>query len=359
MALSAGRVITYAALFGSASAFSCLDESGQGVDYWAALKVNDGADTYYHDPNTGPRFVKSAHGLSTTDSNQGAAMATLHQLYGDLGSTHAYAMYNDEDPTGSTSGVRAHSKGVILFDGEVGFWLVHSFPRWPGGVEQGYQGLPTVTYAQSFFCVTFELSELEKIAEIQLTHWPKVYESKLTSDLESSLPSFSFWLGGKHDHTHDNLTTSLKSYEGRTFTHFAKSGDSMLDLYADLVAPGIGSNLRVETWQNGREDLKMPAFCKPDYAYEVVNVTSIRMEAGETWRETQDHSKWAISDSSVDTVCVGDINRQYSQEKRGGGTLCFHNSEMWTAFNDIIEATLPCGAAEADGADGASQAAVV
>lgn len=358
MALSAGRAIACAALFGSASAFSCLDESGSETDYWAALKENDGANTYYHDADTGSGFKKSSHGLSTSDSNQGAVMATLHQLYGDLGSSHAYAMYNDEAPTGHDSSVRAHSKGVILFNGEKGFWLVHSFPRWPGGVEQGYQGLPTVTYGQSFFCVTFRLSELEKIAGIQQMHWPLLYSFKVTSDLESSLPSFSSWINGGKSTT-EHQSTSLRSYNGRTFSHFGKSGPSDADLYADLVAPGIKSNLRVETWQNGKEDLKMPAFCKPDYQYTVENVTAVHM-ADKSWTETQDHSKWAVSDSGAQVVCIGDINRQYSQEKRGGGTLCYHNSDLWHAFNGAVESTIPCGAAgAAEDKDGASQDSIV
>lgn len=358
MALSVGRAIACAALFGSASAFSCLDDSGSETDYWVALKENSGTNMYYQDADSGTHFKKSSYGLSNSDSNQGAIMATLHQLYGDLGSSHAYALYNDQTPTGKESSSRAHSKGVILFDGEKGFWLVHSFPRWPGGPEQGYQGLPTVTYGQSFFCVTFRLSELEEIATIQKMHWPLIYESKVTSDLESSLSTFSSWISGDKSTT-EHLTTSLRSYNGRTLTHFGKSGPSSKDLYADLVAPGIKSNLRVETWQNGEASLKMPAFCKPDYEYTVENVTAVHM-ADKSWEETQDHSKWAVSDSGAKVVCIGDINRQYSQEGRGGGTLCYHNSDLWSAFNSAVESTIPCGAADAaEDSNGATQDVIV
>jgi len=205
------------------------------------------------------------------------------------------------------------------------------------------------------------LSELEKIAELQMVHWPQIYSMTVTSDLESSLPSFSKWItGGKS--TKDHISTSLRSYNGRTFSHFGKSGPSDVDLYADLVAPGIQSNLRVETWQNGRADLKMPAFCKPDYKYTVENVTAIHMADGKSWRETQDHSKWAISDSAAKVVCISDINRQYSQEKRGGGALCYHNSDLWNAFNGVIKTTIPCGAMGINVLEiknGSSQAVVV
>ena len=59
----------------------------------------------------------------------GAVPLTLSQLYGSLPTSYAYALYNDESPAGKTSSTHAHAKGVILFDGAQGFWLVHSLPK--------------------------------------------------------------------------------------------------------------------------------------------------------------------------------------------------------------------------------------
>ena len=41
-----------------------------------------------------------------------------------------------------------------------------------------------------------------------------------------------------------------------------------------------------------------------------------------------------------DWVCVGDINRMKSQEKRGGGTIAFQDKKLWAALSktDLIVA---------------------
>lgn len=36
-------------------------------------------------------------------------------------------------------------------------------------------------------------------------------------------------------------------------------------------------------------------------------------------------------------VCVADINRMVSQEKRGGGSLCFQDAKLWQALRDAEE----------------------
>lgn len=317
----------------AADAFSCLDASGNAAEYWAALKGNHGDDTFFHDANTGGSFVPA----EPMSGNGSAIIKTVNQFYGSLGASYAYAMYND-DPTGSASSSRAHSKGVLLFDDTKGFWLVHSFPKWPGSVEDGYAGLSSTTYGQSFLCVTFELSVLEKIASIQLMQWPEVYSSGVSDDLAGKLPNFASWIGrGKS--TLDSASTPLRSYSGLSFTHYGKSKACACDLYEDIVAPGVGSGLLVESWQ--RQE-KMPNFCTPSFKYSVQNVSLVTMSNGRSWKETQDHSKWAISSSGDYTACIGDINRMYSQEKRGGGTLCYQNRDLWSAFNSIVTSAYRC-----------------
>jgi len=56
--------------------------------------------------------------------------------------------------------------------------------------------------------------------------------------------------------------------------------------------------------------------------YGVYNIELINFEDGIEFKETKDHSKWAITTTSApNTVCVGDINRMESQRKRGGGAV--------------------------------------
>ena len=91
-----------------------------------------------------------------------------------------------------------------------------------------------------------------------------------------------------------------------------------------------------ETWMNGVNP--DPTFCSSsgDYAYDSVNIRNVNV-AGEEWKETQDHSKWGLGQQGGrSVVCIGDINRQESQNKRGGGTTCLEHDDLWQAFSDVV-----------------------
>jgi len=337
------------------AAVSCKGEDGEFVDYLSALKVHGSAEYYYRDATSPAYFSKSPHELTTNASgvippDAGAIMETLRQLY-ERGDSFAYALYNDEPPRGTQLASRAHSKGVILFDGERGFWLVHSFPKWPDFPK--YAGLSSNTYGQSFFCMSFDADQLESIADIQWLQWPEIYAKGISDDLVDQFPRFSKWIDGDHAKTSDvhSKTTALVSHEGRAFTHYGKShyckkakDDINCDLWADLIAPGLNDSLRVETWQNGPQHLKMPTFCAGDgnYTHDVQNVSVVEMRDGTSWLETQDHSKWGVSTPFALSACIGDINRQYSQEKRGGGAVCFQDQDHWASFDAIVKEAFLC-----------------
>ena len=82
------------------------------------------------------------------------------------------------------------------------------------------------------------------------------------------------------------------------------------------------------------------------------------MLTGYLWSYTRDHAKWAISEevegrgvktvelhdgttladeqgTVSDWVVVADMNRMTSQEKRGGGAICFHEPLLWHELNEI------------------------
>ena len=76
----------------------------------------------------------------------------------------------------------------------------------------------------------------------------------------------------------------------------------------------------------------MPSFCVPQYNYDSMNVDEITFNSDVLWPETKDHSKWGISYDIPNWVCIGDINRMYSQNTRGGGTYCFQNQDLYLSI---------------------------
>ena len=318
----------------SSSGFSCLNEDGDAVDYWYVMKGPNGADSWILED--GASSFKAGEAMT---SSKNAVVRTLAQVYGSLPSSHAYTMYNDETDEGKKSETRGHSKGVVLFDEAQGFWLIHSLPRYPARVSSGYAGLPDDTWGQSFVCVTLASSKLDDVGEQLMLHWPQHYDSSISDDMKAAAPNFASTL----DDTKSTKTESKKSFStlgSRSFVHYAKSAECDCELYEDIIAKDLGA-LRVESWMNGETTNKIPSSCKSDGFDEDVEDVDVVTIGDGNWTETKDHSKWAVD--SKGTACVGDINRQYSQAKRGGGSLCYDKADVFAAFDKIAASVAnPC-----------------
>lgn len=75
-------------------------------------------------------------------------------------------MYNDEWPNGTSSETSAHAKGVVAMDGQSGFWLVHSIPRFPPSPAPGVNYTLPVTglrYGQTMLCLSFGFDQADPI----------------------------------------------------------------------------------------------------------------------------------------------------------------------------------------------------
>ena len=229
---------------------SCLDESGLPVDHWVALARNLDYNYYTHDEAEG--FIRSDYDLNQT--SLGSIMATVGQLYAtnlDMNDI-AYALYNDDPPPpeDTASSTYAHAKGVMLLNGEQGFWLIHSKPNWPGSRADGPIPFPDTQYSQSLMCITLDTPSFDSIAAAEMVNYPYIYDSYISSNLEDLVPNFSEWInGGKSDLT--NVTNTISSKGGVVYTQFAKSKAWGKDLYEDFVAPTLSKNLNVETWRSG------------------------------------------------------------------------------------------------------------
>jgi len=169
---------------------------------------------------------------------------------------------------------------------------------------------------------------------------PNVYDSSLPTKLANYVPHLAAFLKGKIIKTSASNVTSITSLGGVSFDVFAKNKEWNQELYEDLVAPYYSSDMLVETWQNGVG--KLPSYCKPDYQYNVMNIQDVQLVNGISWKETADHSKWAITMTNNYT-CIGDINRVSGQLKRGGGTVCSNQiNGLWNAFSSIISSVDNC-----------------
>lgn len=119
------------------------------------------------------------------------------QLYKNLDVNNvAYAAYSDQPPTTSDKSSYAHAKGVMATDSSQGFYLIHSMPQWPNARSQGAGPFPDFTYGQSLMCITFPASRFEQLAQLQIIAHSYVYDSLISSNMKSMLPSFNSYLSG-------------------------------------------------------------------------------------------------------------------------------------------------------------------
>jgi deoxyribonuclease-2 len=228
-----------------------------------------------------------------------------------------------------------HSKGVAAWTADDGFWIVHSFPEFPPRLDSGYTGVDESQqiYGQSVLCVSTDTTGMDVVGQQLQYNFAQIYEVNAPS---YTPPTLMATAEGQHVTEPEASMRDLVAIDKTTFTSFSKSGEWGKRLYADLVAPVLKSDLLVETWIRGS---KIPSECPSD-GYSVKNVQQLQFP-GQLFKETQDHSKWAIT-LNHSIVCIGGINQMTSQNKRGGGTLCLPNKDLWTSFNDAVYAVEPC-----------------
>ncbi|PRP85270.1 hypothetical protein PROFUN_07040 [Planoprotostelium fungivorum] len=324
----------------------CLNNEGKGVDWWVILKypiLSQGGDVgsgfaYTYADAKSPSFKYSSLRLDS----DGAIPNTLNQVYNNSGSDSiGYLMYNDESPDGSQHESFAHMKGVMGFDSKVGFLLSHSVPRWPPASSDSYN-YPDgqAVYGQSFLCLSLSTPNLDLVGGQLLIDKPHLYDSNLPDSITTQNLAqvvSSQWI---KDGTTNFITISTLA--GEKFDVFAKNEEADVELWDDVVEPQYQSGMLVESWMNGGLKNKMPTVCTPDSKYNTMNVRTVAPMDGVQWTETKDHSKWAVTTDVQDVFCIGDINRQFSQAKRGGGAICGTVSSIWKDLTDFISESDPC-----------------
>uniref|UniRef100_A0A1I7YXH8 Deoxyribonuclease II n=1 Tax=Steinernema glaseri TaxID=37863 RepID=A0A1I7YXH8_9BILA len=313
----------------AAAAFSCKDQSNKDVDWWFAYKLpkekaskempglRDGTAFYYLDANN-PVFTPSD--VSLGEKNQAIAY-TLQQFYDSAKDPSIfYVFYNDdtnideklklfenkteEDARSSQYG---HTKGVSFFNRSSGVWYVHSVPRFPSLNGYHYPG-SAKSYGQSMLCISMGYDQLKSVGTQLFYNRPKIYHAHLPKDMAVENEDLAQAVLGKYQKgVLKSSILDLHSKNGVTFRSFAKTGTFAEDLYSELVAPNLRSNLTVETWRRGR-------IIEPQCSARFVVNDVLEMKVGSipAFKYTRDHSKLAVSASPhTPYTCIGDINRMY------------------------------------------------
>lgn len=324
-----------------------LDENGKAVDWWFAYKVPKlapdtatGYEYVYYDPQTGT-LARSTYQLT---DGKGALDLTLNAVFTNPSASTGWVLYNDEMPASAArtdAPNLGHTKGVLAFDTatKTAFWLLHS---WPKSADPGAQGMPTPIYGQTFLCISLDMATASRIAKQMANHQePQTYLPHLPESLDRNDPLYLLTQKLDPNAPGDANVIDFQSLGGKAFKLIAKNRKWGKDFWNDLVGPTLGVDINVETWIRGA----IPPTLDSDGIHKTFDVKYIDLRplgAPWAWPETRDHAKWAIG-TSEDWVCVGDINRMVSQEKRGGGTVAFQDPALWAALSKTDLVVAPAG----------------
>ncbi len=322
----------------------CVDENGTPIDWYILYKLPKASGANHtHLPllDLGLEYVsvdakrsrfgwrQSSRPIGDTRSVAGRTLAPLYDK--NKQKELLYVMYNDEHPDGKTSITAGHTKGVVVFGKDTGFWLVHSVPKYPPEAATGTYAYPHTGqhYGQSFLCISLRTKESAgSIGQQLLFNRPYVYDYNLPQFARSdaNFKNLRAVAMGKHMNKPLYHTAAFSSMKSTKFLSLAKTTNFGKDLYAVLVAPVLRSSLLVETWPNGPG--KLNSSCN-EGPFQVINIDSLDFPALHpevNFTTKHDHSKWAVSpDPQAHHVCVGDINRMATQKRRAGGTVCFQH----------------------------------
>lgn len=324
----------------------CLTSEGKPIDWFIIYKLPNSVfkrQAFFYMDAENKRWNSSS---STMDKKDNAVYKTLQQVYQN-GGEMMYAMYNDQPSKLQSSAsqtadlhykqIYGHTKGVISFSKDLGFWLIHSAPKFPKPKRVGYHWPRNLKRnGQTFLCISLRTeSALDDIGEQLLYNYPDIYDHAMPASFKSKYPKMAAAVATEHVTTPPwKRETILTSLAGRKFHSFAKYSSFDADLYGSWLAPRFQQSLLVETWQDVPH--KLCSNCTGKYW--VYNIESVNFkDKNAEFKETVDHSKWAITMSAKSPwICIGDINRAQAQMKRPGGTVCFQDQQVWEQFHDLI-----------------------
>ncbi|XP_028856768.1 deoxyribonuclease-2-alpha-like [Denticeps clupeoides] len=329
----------------SAAGISCRNEQGQAVDWYILYKqpsINDenGLVYLYMDESTGG-WVPAHNPIDDQKSALAQTLLPLFQHFTNETINFGYILYNDQppEPFKTASSSFGHSKGLVMMDQETGIWLSHSTPHFPGFDITGFWPNSGYANGQTFICGTYKYSAFRNIAvQLQYIHVysfdayiPEYFYPELQCVVDKGCyPKKTPW----------DRQLNMTSLGGHSFISYAKYSRYHDDLYSGLLDKHLESAFYAKSW--GRLLDPLPSNCSVDFS--VYNVETVQLPTTEPYSITKDHSKWCVTmDSKLHRwTCIADMNREVSQEHRGGGAICTDNAAVWSAFLDIVNTYQPC-----------------
>lgn len=321
------------------------NQQGNPVDWWFIYKMpkhagradNQGFDYFYFDPD-GEELVLSPVGL---DQQQQALAYTLSAIFNSPMSA-GFLVYNDEhiDNKRNKSG-KGHCKGILAFDrtSDSALLLLHSTPRFPALDETSLPDDEAI-YGQTFLCISLpDYQTANRIAGQMLSQQnPQILHesSRIPTDVSDDEPLKRLFHEVGLTASEQSSVLKFESRAGKPFQLVAKSRKWGEDFWLDLVSPTLNCDLVVETWRRGAVT-PLKDNRSSEFDEDVLSLNFKTTAISYQWSYTHDHAKWAVAlnndVNSAPWVCVADINRMVSQEKRGGGALCFQEPGLWRALS--------------------------
>ena len=326
------------------------NQQGAPVDWWFIYKTpehagragNKGFDFFYFDPDSGALALSPA-GL---DQDGQALNHTLAGIF-SVPDSGGYLVYNDEhvDKAANDSD-KGHCKGILAFDkaSDSALLLLHSTPRFPANEESTLPDEEEI-YGQTYLCVSLpDYQTANQIAQQMLSQQnPQILteSSRMPDAMPADEPLSQLFHGIGLSESEAPSTLRFKSRGGQEFLLIAKSRKWGEDFWLDLISPELKADLVVETWRRGTVT-PMQDGRSTDFDEDVLTLDfKVDPSVPYAWPYTKDHAKWATAlENNVNPspwVCVADINRMVSQEKRGGGSLCFQEPNLWAALKAAEE----------------------
>jgi len=242
----------------------------------------------------------------------------LARLYRDATWTN-WVTYNDQNHLGLSK--KGHCKGIVAWNETRVSWLCHSVPHFPR--EFNGTTLSDIEPSEHLYGQSFHYYECDRTPDLVRSIFHQLYTMDACPILQRYTEGRT-WDSERVTFKKEGAFTTLAL--GETMFHLSKSPAGEIDVYSQFLVVHFPTEWKVETWIRGHL-ITIPCPLVHD-------IDTLCYES-QTYQESQDHSKWAVSDK--EWYWVGDLNRMTSQFHRGGGGFVGTDTGIANAFRNLIQ----------------------